>query len=129
MTRHARVYGWTASGLLLGAFLSLWVLTSTPQSTADTMSYLAVAAGLILAIASLTTFLGLEFRQVRKHPERIPDATLASLRQGIESAVFLVGAAALWAVGSTSWWEIAFLAAALLFAELALSFKRRELHT
>ncbi|MGI6103100.1 MAG: hypothetical protein ACOYBJ_00530 [Patescibacteria group bacterium] len=128
MTTHGRVYSWTASGLFLGAFLVLWVITATPQPEADAMSYLALGAGLALALASFATFLGLEVRRVRQRPERLADATRAALRQGIECAIFVVGATGLWAVGSTSWVEIAFLGTALVFAELALSFKRREVH-
>lgn len=126
MKAHAKIYSWTASGLFLGSFLAIWVLASTPQPIADAMSYFALALGLVLALTSFTTFLGLEIRRARSRTEHLNDITHASLRQGIEFACLATGSLALWALGSASLWEIAFLAGAIIFAELAFSFKRRE---
>ena len=120
---------WLASGLFLGSVLTLSVLMFIPEPEADSLTYLGLAAGLVLAIASLLSFFGI---QVRKHLAKgtlTHTAVRHSLRQGVEGAVLLVGGAFLWALTGLTWWEAGLLLATVIFAEIALTAKKNPFAT
>lgn len=115
---------WLASGLFLGSVLALSVLMFIPQPEADALTYLGLAAGLLLAITSFATFLNLQLRKRLAGGALEQSATTHAVRQGVELGVLVVGGAFLWAFTGMSWWEGGLLVAAVVFAEIALSFKK-----
>lgn len=119
------IYSWLASGIFLGAVLVLGVVMTTPQHSADKLSYIAVFSGLALIIGSFLAFLGIEFRRLvgRKLPSS--DAATQAIRQGMEIALFLVGWSLLRIYTNVNAWEIGLLATALVSAEIALSLRRK----
>lgn len=117
-------YQWFASGLFLGSVLVLGIVMTTPQPRADSLTYIGLIAGLLLAISSFCAFLGLEIRRLLSKGKLSQPAAIQALRQGIEVAVLLVASAGLAAINSLGWWEGGLLAASIVFAELALSLRR-----
>lgn len=120
-------YQWLASGLLLGSILVLWVLMGIPQPEADALTYLALGVGLLLSLSSFLTFLGLELRGARRTSGSVGSQFGSALRQAVELSLLVILGAGLWAIGSLGPWEGGLLAAAVVFAELALSSQRSPL--
>ena len=117
---------WLASGLLLGSMLSLAVLMAIPQPQADAVTYLGLGAGLLLAIASLVTFFSLQVQQALTRGALDGTQVEAAVRQGVEIAGLIVGGLFLRAFNGLTWLEVGYLAAALLFAEIALSLRKQS---
>lgn len=128
MTSSPYPQAWLASGLLLGSAMTLFVLMQVPQPQADTLTYLALAAGLILAIASLLTFAGIQLRRAWYKGRLEITHYHSATRQGLEVAVLIVGGLLLWGFNGVSWWEAGLLAAAVVFAEIAWN-TRKNLFT
>lgn len=118
------VYSWLASGLFLGAVLVLGVIMTTPQQSADTLSYIAVLSGLTLSVGSFLAFLGVECRRLLARTLPSKRAAAQAIRQGMELALFLAGWSLLRIYTSVNAWETALLCTALLSAEIALSVRR-----
>ncbi|MBI4023233.1 hypothetical protein HY375_03665 [Candidatus Berkelbacteria bacterium] len=118
-----RVYSWLTSGFFLGAALVLAILTTTPEPQAELTDYVGVGAGLVLAVTSLGSVLGLEVRQWRDNGFRGTHVGPA-VRQALELASLVVGVLFLAGYSSLTWWSALLLAATLIFAELALSLQR-----
>lgn len=120
-------YPWLASGLLLGSLLTLGILGGVPQQTADTLTYIGLAAGFLLAISSFLSFLGIEFRRLLAKRPLTPIQSQQVMRQAVEFAGLLIAGAALWVTSGLNWWEASLMVAAVVFAELALSSRQREM--
>lgn len=118
------VYSWLASGLFLGAILVLGVIMTTPQRSADTLSYVAVLSGLTLSVGSFLGFLGIESRRLIGRALPSKRAATQAIRQGMEVALFFTGWALLRIYTNVNAWETALLCIALLCAEIALSVRR-----
>ncbi len=124
MSSSARpMYAWLASGILLGGGLVLGILATVPQTEADTFVYLGLSLGLLLAIASLAAFLGIEIRRLARVSLEVRVVRQA-VRQGIEIGFLLVVGSWLWVLTGLSWWEGLLLFLALAFAELAIALRR-----
>lgn len=114
-------HSWLASGLLLGSILTLYVLMLIPQTQADSLTYVGLYAGLVLATASLATFAGLQLRRaIKRRPLTAPEVTSAT-RQGLESALLVTSSLFLLGFTGLGWWEAGLLTAAVIFAEVAIS--------
>lgn len=112
---------WLASGLLLGSILTFYVLMLIPQAQADALTYVGLYAGLVLAGASLATFAGIQLRRaIRRRSLNDLEVTSAT-RQGLEVALLLASSLFLLGFTGLSWWEVGLLAAAIIFAEVAIS--------
>ncbi|MCA9388362.1 hypothetical protein KC644_01205 [Candidatus Berkelbacteria bacterium] len=122
--RLGSVYTGLASGFLIGSSLLIGIITSTPQAQADNLIYIGLIAGFVLATASLLSFFGLAIRKSITGANLTSYQLANAIRQGLEVAVLLVVLASLWFLTGLSWWEVILLVLAMLFAELAIMFKR-----
>ncbi|MBI2590138.1 hypothetical protein HYW32_03930 [Candidatus Berkelbacteria bacterium] len=117
---------WLASGVFLGALLVLSVLMFIPQAEADSLIYTALGAGFVLFFSSLITFLGIKLRQLGRRGQVNVKSEQNALRQGLESALLIVGGIMLWAFNGLTWWELGFLIATVAFAEIALVYRAKS---
>ncbi|MBI4185754.1 hypothetical protein HY524_01755 [Candidatus Berkelbacteria bacterium] len=125
MSAHTGPQGWLASGLLFGSLMVLFVLTTIPQPQADPLAYLGLASGLLLSLAALATFTGIQVRRLIHRRPLDQAAYQHASRQGVEIAVVTVGSLYLRGLTGVSWWEVSLLAAAVSTGELALAMRRR----
>ncbi|MEK7184059.1 MAG: hypothetical protein AAB701_00885 [Patescibacteria group bacterium] len=120
------IYSWLASGLLLGIVLVLGVVLTTPQTTADTLSHIALVLGIVLSLSSLFGFLGLEVRRLLFRQTLDNRGATQAIRQGTELALFLVGWVLLRMYTNLHIWETSLLCLAFVSAEIAMSSHRHS---
>lgn len=126
MKSHAS-QSWLASGLLLGSIMVLYVLMLIPQSQADTLTYIGLFAGLLLTLASLASFVGLQARQIVKRRALTNQESTNATRQGLEIAILATSCLFLLGFNGLSWWEVGLLTAGIIFAEVALSLRKNPI--
>ncbi len=117
-------HSWLASGLLLGSTVVLYVLMLIPQSEADRLTYVGLFGGLVLALASLATFGGLQIRRAAARRSLTTTEVGSAHRQGIEVAVLATSCLFLLGFTGLSWWEAGLLVAGVIFAEVAFSLRK-----
>ena len=120
------IYTWLASGIFFGLILTIGVLAFIPVSEADLMCYLGLVSGILLIIASIFSFLGIEIRKLILKDNFNDQALNQSLRQGLEIAVLIIASGILWKLTGLNWWELSLMIAAVIFAELAFAFSKNK---